>query len=426
MKVLLIGGTGVLSAAVANEAVKQGIDVSMVNRGRRPLPDGVQLLKSDKDDYDNIAQLIGGNHYDAVIDFLCFTDAQVTRSFSFYKQYTQQYFFISSCAVYDTRIEGVKTEDSPKVLSIWKYSVDKWASEEHLYAMAAESGIYYTVVRPGVTYDDTRIPYGIMPPYGFHWTLVERIKHGKPVIRWNMGENRSSMMRVEDFAVGLVGLIGNPEAFNEALDPRIKELFLAKIEELKSLWYTVDYVDFPLLKYVWAMYYMLISAEVTSNLGRFDGIRFGLQEDMKWIKDLHEYYTKIRMEWFWNEVKKRILLGNYVVTKENYEKYYLRGYKARKVLQSEFTKFFKNYHAIVTPTTPTVASKFWEKANNSLLMYLEDLYTTPANLAWLPAISIPMWKVEDRWDSLPVGIQLTWWKWQEWLLLSVAEKIEMK
>ncbi len=216
------------------------------------------------------------------------------------------------------------------------------------------------------------------------------------------------------------------EAFTEALDPRVKELFLAKIEELKSLWYTVDYVDFPLLKHVWAMYYMLISAEVTSNLGRFDGIRFGLQEDMKWIKDLHEYYTKIRMEWFWNEVKKRILLWNYVVTKENYEKYYLRGYKARKVLQLEFNKFFKNYHVILTPTTPTVASKFWEKANNSLLMYLEDLYTVPANLAWLPAISIPMWKIEDRGDLLPVGIQLMWWKWQEWLLLSVAEKIELR
>ncbi len=216
------------------------------------------------------------------------------------------------------------------------------------------------------------------------------------------------------------------EAFSEALDSRVKELFLAKIEELKSLWYTVDYVDFPLLKHVWAMYYMLISAEVTSNLGRFDGIRYGLQKDMSWIKDLHEYYTKIRMEWFWNEVKKRILLGNYVVTKENYEKYYLRGYRARKVLQMEFNKFFKNYHVILTPTTPTVASKFWEKTNDSLLMYLEDLYTVPANLAWLPAISIPMWKVEDRWDLLPVWIQLMWWKWQEWLLLSVAEKIELK
>ncbi len=216
MKVLLIGGTGVLSTAVANEAVKQGMSVYVVNRGRRTLPKGVELLKSDKDDFARIAQLIGDNRFDAVIDFLCFTDTQITKSFNFYKKYTQQYFFISSCAVYDTRIEGKKTEDSPKVLPIWKYSVDKWASEEHLYKMATEEGINYTVIRPGVTYDDTRIPYGIMPPYGYHWTLVERIKHDKPVIRWNKGENRSSMMRVEDFAVGVVGLIGNPKAYNEA------------------------------------------------------------------------------------------------------------------------------------------------------------------------------------------------------------------
>ncbi len=216
------------------------------------------------------------------------------------------------------------------------------------------------------------------------------------------------------------------EAINEALDSKVKDLFLTKIDELKSHWYTVDYVDLPILKHVSAIYYMLISAEVTSNLGRFDGIRFWLQEDMKWIKDLHEYYTRIRMKWFWNEVKKRILLGNYVVTKENYEKYYLRGYKARKLLQSEFNKFYRNYHAIVTPTTPTPAWRFWEKSSNPLLMYLEDMYTVTANLVWIPAISIPMWKVEDRWDILPVGIQLMWWKWQEGLLLSVAEKIEMK
>ena len=216
------------------------------------------------------------------------------------------------------------------------------------------------------------------------------------------------------------------EAFSEALDPRLKELFLAKIDELKSHWYTVDYVDLPILKHVSAIYYMLISAEVTSNLWRFDGIRFGLQEDMKWIKELHDYYTKIRMEWFWSEVKKRILLWNYVVTKENYEKYYLRWYKARKLLQSEFTKFYKNYHAIATPTTPTPAWKFWEKMSDPLLMYLEDMFTVTANLVWIPAISIPMWKVEDRWELLPVGIQLMWGKWQEGLLLSVAEKIEMK
>lgn len=218
MKVLLIGGTGVLSTAVAKEAVRQGISVFMINRGRRPIPDGVELLKSDKDDFNRIKLLIGDTSFDAVIDFLCFTDAQITKSFNFYKQYTQQYFFISSCAVYDTRRDGIKTEDSPKVLPIWKYSIDKWASEEHLYKMAAEAGIYYTVIRPGVTYDDTRIPYGIMPPYGYHWTLIERIKHGKPVIRWNKGGNRSNMMRVEDFAVGVVGLIGNPKAYNEAFN----------------------------------------------------------------------------------------------------------------------------------------------------------------------------------------------------------------
>ncbi len=218
MNVLLIGGTGVLSTAVAKEAVKNGIKVSMINRGRRPLPDGVELLKSDKDDFDKIKRLIGERTFDAVIDFLCFTDTQITKSFNFYKHYTQQYFFISSCAVYDTRIDGEKTEDSPKELPVWKYSIDKWASEEHLYKMASDAGVNYTVVRPGVTYDDTRIPYGIMPPYGYHWTLVERIKHEKPVIRWNMGENRSSMMRVEDFAVGVVGLIGNSRAYNEAFN----------------------------------------------------------------------------------------------------------------------------------------------------------------------------------------------------------------
>ena len=216
------------------------------------------------------------------------------------------------------------------------------------------------------------------------------------------------------------------EVFNDALDCRVKELFLFKIDELKSHWFQVDFVDFPALKYVSAIYYMLISAEVTSNLWRFDGMRYWLQENMEWIKDLNEYYTKIRMEWFWNEVKKRILLWNYVVTKENYEKYYLRGYKARKLLKSEFSKFYKNYHAILTPTTPTPAWKFWEKTSDPLLMYLEDMYTVTANLVWIPAISVPMWTVEDRWEVLPVWIQLMCDNWNEWILLSIAGKIEIK
>ncbi len=218
MDILIIGGTGVLSLAVSKEALKRGIKVSMINRGNRPLPEGATLLKSDKDDLEYIAKLIGVNKYDAVIDFLCFTDAQITKSFEFYKKYTNQYFFISSCAVYDTRKGGVMTEESPKVLPVWKYSVDKWASEEHLIKMAKKANINYTIVRPCVTYDNTRIPYGIVPPYGYHWTLVSRIMNGKPIIRWNQGENRCNMMRVEDFAVGVVGLIGNKDAYNQAFN----------------------------------------------------------------------------------------------------------------------------------------------------------------------------------------------------------------
>jgi aspartyl-tRNA(Asn)/glutamyl-tRNA(Gln) amidotransferase subunit A len=147
------------------------------------------------------------------------------------------------------------------------------------------------------------------------------------------------------------------EAFTSALDPRIEKLFREKIAELKAQGYQVDFVDFPILKQVAPMYYMLISAEVTSNLSRFDGMRFGLQGNMADFSSLPEYYTAMRSQGFGNEVKKRLLLGNYVVTHENYEKYYMKGYKARKFLQQEFTKFFEQYHVILTPTTPTPAGK---------------------------------------------------------------------
>jgi aspartyl-tRNA(Asn)/glutamyl-tRNA(Gln) amidotransferase subunit A len=215
------------------------------------------------------------------------------------------------------------------------------------------------------------------------------------------------------------------ESFTEALDPRVESLFREKLETLKTQGYQVEFVDFPILKQVAPMYYMLISAEVTSNLSRFDGMRFGLQKNMSEFSSLQEYYTAVRSEGFGNEVKKRMLLGNYVVTHENYEKYYLKGFKARKFLQQEFSKFFQQYHLIATPTTPTPAGKIGEKTSNALLMYLEDLYTVPANLAGVPAISIPMGMIKEGKETLPVGIQLMGPKRQEGLLLDIAEGIEM-
>ncbi len=244
--VLLIGGTGVLSSAVVAEALHKGMDITIITRGSKKAPQGVNNIFCDKDDYEKLSSLLGCKKFDAVIDFLCYHEEELVKSFHFYSGYTNQYFFISSCAVYDTRVGGELSEDSPKVLPMWSYSVEKWASEQKLAQLAAETDCKYTIIRPCVTYGDTRIPYGIYPPYGYHWTLCARILAGKPIITWNKGENRCNMMRVEDFAVGLVGLIGNEKAYNEAFNicgdetPSFKEVLSIVEEYLGKKAVTVD------------------------------------------------------------------------------------------------------------------------------------------------------------------------------------------
>lgn len=248
MHLLIIGGTGVLSSAVTAEALRQGIVVTMINRGKRKIPEGVELIKSDKDDLENIAKQLEGRSFDAVMDYLCYTDSQTEKSVKFYKKYTKQYFYISSCAVYNTELLAGKMadEDSPKVLPIWKYSVDKWASEQKIAKLFEGSDVKYTIIRPCVTYGDTRIPYGISPMYGYHWTLAARILAGKPIITWNEGRNRCNMTRVEDFAVGVVGLIGNEKAYGQAFNvcgdeaPSFREVLDVMSEYLHKEVITVD------------------------------------------------------------------------------------------------------------------------------------------------------------------------------------------
>lgn len=216
--ILIIGGTGVISSAVVSEALNRGIDVTIVTRGRRKIPTGVNSILCDKNNYIKLSEFLKGKRFDAVIDFLCFTVDDLDKSFTFFSKYTDQYFFISSCAVYDKRQGGVLSEEAPKVLPMWEYSVNKWNAEQRLMKLAKDTNCAYTIIRPAITYDNTRIPYGISPQYGYHWTLCARILAGKPIITWNNGENRTNMMRVEDFAVGLVGLIGNEKAYNEAFN----------------------------------------------------------------------------------------------------------------------------------------------------------------------------------------------------------------
>ena len=207
------------------------------------------------------------------------------------------------------------------------------------------------------------------------------------------------------------------QIFTEALDPKVEALFRQKLDQLTGKGFQIDFIDIPLLLHVGALYYILMSAELTSNLGRLDGMRFGFQK-------AGYDYAQTRSEAFGKEVKKRLMLGHYVVLHENYKTYYKPELQARQELTNQFSQLFKTYDAIITPTTPAPASKIGAKTADSLKMYLEDLYTTPANLAGIPAISLPMGTITQGEEVLPVGIQLMGAKREDEKLLNLAEMIE--
>lgn len=220
MKLLIVGGTGLLSGAVLKEALRRDIEVTVVNRGRKSkkLPEGTKVIIADYRAKDVMLDALQGKHFDAVIDFICYNKDQIQYSIDLLTPFCTQYIFISSACVYDYSKPGIKSEEDDKVFKEWDYSVNKWDCECLLTKLAQERGFKYTVIRPCITFDDSRIPYGMVPPYGYHWTFVERILHDKPIVRWNGGKTRWSMMRVEDFAVGLVGLIGNEKSYNRAIN----------------------------------------------------------------------------------------------------------------------------------------------------------------------------------------------------------------
>ena len=219
MKLLVVGGTGVISYAVVMEALKQGIEVTCINRGRsksQQLPKEVGLIIADYHNKDVITKELKGKYFDAVIDVICYKPSDIEYSVSLFKDVCTQYIFFSSCAVYNKgKGDYVCNEESPLINSIWNYSISKVECENKLVELAAKYNLIYTIVRPAVTYGNTRIPYGITPPYGYHGTLIQRIINNKPIVLWDEGRAFSTITRVEDFAIGLVGLLGNPKAYNE-------------------------------------------------------------------------------------------------------------------------------------------------------------------------------------------------------------------
>jgi aspartyl-tRNA(Asn)/glutamyl-tRNA(Gln) amidotransferase subunit A len=168
----------------------------------------------------------------------------------------------------------------------------------------------------------------------------------------------------------------------------------------------------------------LMPAEVSTNLARFDWIKFWLQEGTMNFDNIQKYYEKIRSEWFGDETKRRILLWTFVLSSANYEWYYLKAQKAREKLKSDFDKLFTKYDIILTPTSPEPAWKIWERTNDPLKMYLADIYTVPANIAWLPAMSVPIWNIEKDNQSLPVWIQIMANKREENKIFELGKIIE--
>lgn len=217
MKILMIGGTGILSTAVVDECINRGYEVTMLNRGNNKefINSKARLIIGDFKNDSTIASKLEGLSFDVAIDFLVWDKKQLIHSLNILGKIAKQYVYISSAQAYDTSVDKVLDEGSRLINPLWRYSVEKAIAEKYLVDYCKREKINYTIVRPGVNYGSTRIPYGMFPEMGYHWTMVERIKAGKPIITWNNGENRLNLTRVEDFASGFVGLLGNPKAYNE-------------------------------------------------------------------------------------------------------------------------------------------------------------------------------------------------------------------
>jgi aspartyl-tRNA(Asn)/glutamyl-tRNA(Gln) amidotransferase subunit A len=214
--------------------------------------------------------------------------------------------------------------------------------------------------------------------------------------------------------------IGVPrELYGEGLDADVRASVEAAIETYRTLGAEVFDVELPHAKYAIAVYYIIATAEASSNLARYDGVRYGFRAEE--TPTLREMYRRTREEGFGAEVKRRIMLGTYVLSSGYYDAYYLKAQKVRTLLKQDFTRAFERCDAIITPTSPTTAFLLGEKTDDPLAMYLNDIYTVTANLAGIPGLSVPCGLSSS---GLPIGMQLLGPHWSESTLLRLADAYE--
>ena len=212
--------------------------------------------------------------------------------------------------------------------------------------------------------------------------------------------------------------------FNEALnhpslDTEISVAINNTIENLKNEGHEVNVVQFDLLDYIVPAYYVLTTAEASSNLSRFDGVKYGHRSGQKEI-DLAEFYKQTRSEGFGKEVKRRIMLGTFVLSAGYYDAYFTRAQKVRSLLHKRIQQVFKDYDFIIMPTSPVPAFKIGEKTDDPIAMYLADIYTVMANLVGIPGISLPLYKHSN---GMPFGLQVMANRFDELSLLQCADKV---
>ena len=213
--------------------------------------------------------------------------------------------------------------------------------------------------------------------------------------------------------------IGLPkEYFGEGLDPKVASVIEAALEEYKKLGAEIIDISLPNTHLAIPAYYVLAPAECSSNLSRFDGVRYGYRCDNP--KDLEDMYMRSRGEAFGEEVKRRIMIGTYALSAGYYDAYYLKAQKIRRLISNDFTEAFKKVDVIMGPTSPTTAFKIGEKSDDSISMFLSDIYTIALNLAGLPGMSLPVEQV----DALPVGLQIIGNYFEEGRLLNAAHQYQ--
>ena len=367
-KILLIGGTGILSTDVCRRALMEGYEVYTLNRGKRKYNVEMQskqiICDVREDNIDAIRQKLDGLYFDAVIDFLSMKEDHVRKAFQIIEDRCNQYVFISTATVYKKFEENeIITENTPIGNDKWEYAANKVRCEQLVRNQYREFCKHYTIIRPYVTYNHMRIPFAIIPPN--NWTFINRVMLGKPVLLWNHGEAVCTITNTKDFAVGVVGLLTNTKAYEDSFhitsDFRMtwKEVLDETLDAIGMKVEIADKSIDEIIRYL-PEYAGVLNGDKGTNM-MFDNEKIkkavptfnceisyheGIQETIRYFKghkevQIVDYRWEGRMDWYMSrfcfrgnrEMRKKLTLGCYrrISLKDKYH-YLINRYRFLGIL----------------------------------------------------------------------------------------------